>query len=109
MSAAEETGRGSAVVVDRPEEGRLVVEEDGAVAELVYELEGDRLLLVHTGVPEAMAGRGVGGALVREAVRKAALGGLVVVPWCPFARQWLRRNTESAESVKVDWSSELPL
>ena len=107
MSATEGLGPASApVVVDRPGEGRLVVEEAGSVAELVYELEGDRLLLVHTGVPEPMGGKGVGGALVRAAVRKAADEGLVVVPWCPFARRWLLHNPESAEGIRIDWASE---
>jgi len=93
------------VVVDRPDESRLVVEEEGSVAELVYEREDDRLVLVHTGVPDAMGGKGVGGALVKAAMRKAALGGLTVVPWCPFARRWLRHNPQIAGTVTIDWTS----
>lgn len=106
MDATAESGSTAPRVVDREDEGRLIVEEGGSVAELVYAMDGDRLVLVHTGVPEEMSGKGVGGALVEEAVRKAALAGLTVVPWCPFARSWLRRNPLSAGNVRIDWSSE---
>lgn len=109
MNATAEPDGTSPLVVDRQDEGRLVVEEGRSVAELVYEIDGDRLVLVHTGVPEEMGGKGVGGALVREAVAKAAQAGLTIVPWCPFARRWLRRNPHSAETVTIDWSSEPPL
>lgn len=37
--------------------GRFVLEADGAVAELDYELEGDTLILVHTKVPDELGGR----------------------------------------------------
>ena len=50
-------------VCDDPDQGRFVVEENGAVAELVYETEPGRLILVHTEVPEVLGGRGVGGQI----------------------------------------------
>ena len=49
----------SAVCDDR-DQGRFVVKENGAVAELVYETEPGRLILGHTEVPEVLGGRGVG-------------------------------------------------
>jgi hypothetical protein len=90
------TSSGEAQVVDRPDENRLVVEADGQVAELIYRQEGNHLVLVHTGVPEALGGRGIGGRLVEAAVEKAAAEGLVVEAWCPFARTWLRTHPEAA-------------
>jgi len=41
---------------------------DGVRAELDYEQRGDLICLTHTGVPPAIGGRGVGGALVRSAL-----------------------------------------
>ena len=91
-------------VVDDATNERYVFEEDGAVAELVYELDGDRLILIHTGVPEALGGRGIGGELVRAAIERAAAEGLTVVPWCPYARSWLEKHPDVASTVVIDWS-----
>jgi predicted GNAT family acetyltransferase len=83
--------------------GRLAVHQDGATAELVvYRTEPGRLILVHTDVPEALAGRGVGSRLVRAALSRAAADQLTVVPWCPFARQWLERHPDIAATVTID-------
>jgi uncharacterized protein len=90
-------------VVDQPERSRLVVEQDGHTAELVYRLEPDRLVLVHTGVPEELGGHGIAGDLVRAAVERAAAEHLTVVPWCPYARRWLREHPDEAAGVTIDW------
>lgn len=92
------------VVVERRDaEHRLVVERDGLLAELTYRLDGDRLDLLHDGVPAELGGRGVGSALVAAAVDWARSSGLTIVPRCPFARHWLREHPELTEGVTVDW------
>ena len=90
-------------VVDQPERSRLVVEQDGHTAELVYRVEPGRLVLVHTGVPEELGGHGIAGDLVRAAVARAAAEGRTVVPWCPYARRWLRAHPDEAAGVTIDW------
>jgi predicted GNAT family acetyltransferase len=90
-------------VIDEPDRHRFTVTIDGYVAELTYERTDDRLVLIHTGVPEAVDGRGVGTMLVRAAIEDAAAHQLTVVPRCPFARQYLRRHPEVADRVKIDW------
>ncbi len=90
-------------VTDEREHSRFTLEVDGHVGELVYRVEGDRLVLVHTGVPDELGGRGLGGVLVRAALQRAASDGLTVVPRCPFARSWLRKHAEEAGTVAVDW------
>jgi len=82
---------------------RFVVREGHDEAELVFDRAGDRLTLVHTGVPDALGGRGIGGSLVQAAVEWAAQEGLTVVPWCPFARRWLGEHPDTAGTVTVDW------
>lgn len=74
----------------------------GSVAELMYRRRGERMILVHTGVPEALEGGGVGGLLVRAAIGYAAGEGLTVVPACPFARGWLGRHPDVAALVPID-------
>jgi uncharacterized protein len=95
-------------VDDVPAESRFVVRGSGGAAELVYRLDGDRLVLVHTEVPDAWEGRGVGGALVRAALRRAGANGLTVVPWCPFARHWLRAHPDEVTGITVDWDTPPP-
>lgn len=91
-----------------PAENRFVIRRDGAEAELVYRIDKDRMLIVHTEVPDALGGRGIGAQLVNAAVRRAAAEDLTVVPWCPFARRYLRRHPDEAASVTVDWTPPPP-
>ena len=95
-------------VVDVPTESRFVVRLEGHEAELVYHLNGDRLVLVHTEVPDEMSGHGVGGRLVSAAVARAESEHLTIVPWCPFARRWLRDHPDVAATVDIDWRSQPP-
>ena len=95
-------------VIHLPAEHRFVIRHDEVEAELVYQLDGDTMLIVHTEVPDALGGRGIGGHLVNAAVNRAAAEGLTVVPWCPFARQYLRRHPDVAALVSVDWSPPPP-
>jgi predicted GNAT family acetyltransferase len=87
-----------------PARPRFVVELDGRTAELTYRRVRHRLVLIHTGVPDELEGRGIGGELVRAAVALAVAEDLTVVPRCPFARGWLERHPEVAAQVAVDWA-----
>jgi len=88
---------------------RFVLEEDGGAGELVYEEEDGRLVLLHTEVADALRGQGAGGRLVQAAVTRAAHDGLTVVPWCPYARRWLREHPDVAGTVTVDWRTPRPM
>ena len=96
-------------VVDDAAGSRLVVTGDGgAEAELVYERNGGRLHLLHTEVPAAFRGQGIGGHLVSGAVVLARREGLVVVPWCPFARRWLHEHPHASDGVAIDFKTPPP-
>jgi predicted GNAT family acetyltransferase len=99
------TGTGNPLVRDDPGQSRLVFEQDGAEAELIYRRSGNQLILVHTGVPDKLGGRGIGGRLVIAALGRAAAEGLTVVPWCPYARRWIEDHPDAAAGVTVDWQS----
>ncbi len=98
------------MIADRPAESRFVatVGPADSEGELVYMLDGDRLFLVHTEVPDALGGRGIGGRLVEAALERAEREQLTVVPWCPYARHWLRHHDEWSHRVNVDWKSPRP-
>ena len=95
-------------VIDVPAEDRFVVRTEGKEAELVYRLDGDRFFLVHTEVPESLGGRGIAGQLVRAAVRRAESDGLTIVPWCPYARRWLKEHPDETGGVHVDFTTPPP-
>ena len=80
---------------------RFTITEDGHEAELVYRIDGDRITLVHTGVPEELGGKGIGGKLVEQAIAKARAEGLTIVPQCPFAKGWIEKHPEAVEDVTV--------
>ncbi len=90
-------------VIDNRDESRFEVTLDGTLGELAYRRRADRLVLMHTEVPKALGGHGLGGLLVRAAVDRAAREGLTIVPLCPFARRWLERHPQVAAGASVDW------
>jgi hypothetical protein len=92
-------------VVDNRDDGRFELAVGGHVGELVYRAHGDRLVLIHTEVPEDLAGQGVGGRLVLAALDRAVREGLTIVPLCPFARRWMGDHPEAVRGVGVDWEA----
>lgn len=92
----------SSQVTDNEAASRFELTADGGLGELVYRLRNGRLVILHSEVPEALGGRGLGGQLVSAAVDRAARDGLTVVPLCPFARSWLERNPDTAARVAID-------
>ncbi|MGH3284684.1 MAG: GNAT family N-acetyltransferase [Streptosporangiaceae bacterium] len=93
----------SADVIDNTDASRFELRAGGRLAELIYHLRADRLVLVHTEVPAEMEGHGIGGRLVSAAVDRAAREGLTLVPLCPFARGWLERHPDAASKAVIDW------
>jgi predicted GNAT family acetyltransferase len=97
-----------APIVDDMASSRYVIRQGGDEAELIYSLQGDRLILVHTGVPDEWGGHGIGGRLVRTALARAQAEGLTVVPWCPYARHWLQEHPDQASALTIDWETPRP-
>jgi RimJ/RimL family protein N-acetyltransferase/predicted GNAT family acetyltransferase len=95
----------AAPVTDNAKAARFEVWVDGHLAKLPYWLDGQRLVLIHTEVPDALAGHGLGGRLVLAAVDRAAHDGLTIVPLCPFARDWLARHPDVAGRAAIDWDA----
>ena len=92
-------------VIDDAAHSRFLIRQDGAEAELVYRRNGRRLVLVHTGVPDEIGGRGIGARLVHAAVERARAEGLTLVPVCPYATRWLETHADEVGSVSVDWKA----
>ena len=81
---------------------RFELREAGGVARLRYRLDGDRLVLEHTEVPDELEGRGIGSALVKAAVERARADGLELLVECQFASAWLRRHAGDVADLRVE-------
>jgi hypothetical protein len=93
----------SGVQVQRNEaEEQFEAALDGGKAVLTYAEQNGKLYLLHTEVPEAMEGHGIGSALVRASVEYAREKNVKVVPFCPFAREWLHRHPDFQEMVGTE-------
>ncbi|MDR6758916.1 putative GNAT family acetyltransferase [Mycoplana sp. BE70] len=80
--------------------GRYSVTVDGHEAEMTYSRTSAKLIIIdHTGVPDALRGRGVGQALALHAVEQARAGGWKIMPLCPFFRAQAMRHPEWSDVV----------
>jgi uncharacterized protein len=76
---------------------RFVVTLGDEQAVLNYRLQGDGLVITHTGVPPAWRGRGIAAALTQAALEYARHEGLSVAPACSYAAAYMRRHPEYGE------------
>jgi hypothetical protein len=54
----------------------------------------------HTGVPDALRGRGIGKALVERLVGDARAGGFRIVPSCPFVSALSGKHPEWSDVIR---------
>ena len=76
------------------------LETDAGLALMTYRdsPRGHRVL-VHTEVPPAMQGLGVGSRLVKAVLDDARAHGRPIVPACEFVKSYLERHPEYADVV----------
>ncbi len=81
--------------------GRYVATVEGHEAEMSYSRASAKLIIIdHTGVPDALRGKGVGQALAAHAVEEARAGGWKIVPLCPFFKAQVARHPEWEDVIK---------
>lgn len=75
--------------------GRYFVTVEGHEAEMTYSRAGEKLIIIdHTGVPDALRGKGVGKALVQRGVEDARREGRKILPLCPYAKAQIDKNRD---------------
>ena len=74
----------------------------GQLAVITYQQLGDRIVFIHTEVPEALEGHGIAGKMAQFALEDARAQGLAVIPQCPFVAGYIRRHLEYADLVPPD-------
>ena len=96
------------VVMNRETE-RFEAKLGDAVAFAEYHLTHDALVLPHTEVPDAFAGRGVASALAVAALTYAREHGLKVKPICPFMAGYIKKHPEWQDLVHPEFRARLDL
>ena len=83
-----------------PDARRFTARLEGHEAELVYRLQHGRMSIDHTGVPEAIGGKGVAGELVKAALEYARAEGLRVVAACSYSAAYVQRHPDYADLLE---------
>ncbi|AZO76316.1 N-acetyltransferase [Bosea sp. Tri-49] len=94
--------RGTAMdtgVVDQPDQNRFELAVGDELALAYYRLDGDRVVLTHTEVPQALSGQGVGSRLAKGVFEQIRASGRKVVPRCSFMAGWVSRHPEYNDIV----------
>jgi uncharacterized protein len=74
---------------------RFEIQDPAGLSQLTYrQREDGTLILVHTEVPPALSGRGLGGELARAALEYARDQKLRVAPDCPFVQSYMTKHPE---------------
>ena len=70
---------------------------DGHKGELVYRLRDGKIYLMHTWVPEEIAGKGVATSLALYALKYAKKEKMETVIYCPFIKTFVARHPDWKE------------
>jgi uncharacterized protein len=87
-------------VIHNTAQRRFEVHLDSHTAELDYRLSGNTIIFIHTGVPSALEGRGIGSLLVKTGLEYAQKNNLKVQTLCWFVAGYLQRHAEYQDLTK---------
>jgi predicted GNAT family acetyltransferase len=90
------------VVRDNPVMSRFEMVSGDALAIVEYRRTGNRIVLTHTEVPEAMSGQGIGSKLVSGVLDSIREQGAMVVPRCEFVAAFIERHPGYRSLVAED-------
>ena len=83
-------------VIDRPDKSRFELPVEDEVAVAYYHLDGNRITLTHTEVPQHLSGQGIGSRLAKGVFEAVRASGRKVVAKCPFMAAYAGRHPEYA-------------
>lgn len=86
-------------VRDNPERHRFEMDTGAGTAFASYRANGDILMILHTEVPRAVEGRGLGSQLVAGMLDLLRARGVKIVPLCGFVRAFIARHPDYADLV----------
>ncbi len=94
VGSLDDRERDMSMVIDNPEQSRFEFALDGETAIIAYRIEGERIVLIHTEVPQAFSGQGIGSQLARGAFELIRASGRKAVVRCSFLRGWIAKHPE---------------
>lgn len=87
-------------VLNNTEKNRYELSVDDHLAATYYRIADGVITFIHTEVPDALAGRGIGAKLVKGALDQVRAAGLKVVPQCPFVRAYIEKHPDYADLLQ---------
>jgi predicted GNAT family acetyltransferase len=90
----------TSAVHDNPDRHRFELDVDGVTAFTVYRHKAGVVTFIHTEVPEALEGRGVGSKLAQGALEIVRSRGEKVVAECPFIAGYIKKHPEFQDLLK---------
>lgn len=87
-------------VIHNPAENRFEAWIGGQLNKLDYFRDEDTLVITHVGVHPEFRGRGVAGKIVEAVLEYAREYSMRVVPMCPYAAAYIRKNPQYRDLVR---------
>jgi predicted GNAT family acetyltransferase len=84
----------SYTLIDNEEKKQYEFHIDGDLARIEYIKAQGKIFLTHTEVPAKFEGKGIGSALIKQALDDIRQKGLTLVPLCPFVAAYINRHPE---------------
>lgn len=84
----------SYTLIDNEEKKQYEFHIDGDLARIEYMKAQGKIFLTHTEVPAKFEGKGIGSALIKQALDDIQQKGLTLVPLCPFVAAYINRHPE---------------
>ena len=84
-------------VTHYPASSRFEATVDGHLCVCQYRVFGKVMMLTHTGVPQALRGRGIAAQLVQAALDHARAKRLKVRPDCSYAEIYMQRHPQTLD------------
>lgn len=80
---------------DNGKKGHFFIEAEGReVAGMYYIWAGEKMIIEHTDVDDALGGRGLGKQLLVATVNYARTNNIKIIPLCPFAKAMFSKMPE---------------
>lgn len=88
---------------NNPERGRFeVLDGDAVIGQTAYlDHDDSQRIFYHTVIDEDYGGQGLAGRLAAQALDETVAAGLVIVPVCPYIRNYVEKHTRYAAHIKT--------
>lgn len=87
-------------IVHNKEKMRFETMIDGLLSEVNYRINDENnLIIVHTGVPNELRGKGIAADLTKAMLEYAKENSLKIIPLCPYTQTYLERNPQYSNLI----------